>query len=256
MQIETHSILHSIFCILHFLPGLAFRPFPAFNFMFRMLSTRSLHLLPDIEAVRRTCQAIAALDAVLSPEPQFRYYHYQHNFAKDRQLASMLDDSGDEWFILFSPAGALLKGFVPDSLMAEPVNHSGTPWPGVIDDVPPAFHEIFNDPRYWAKRSTFCTWRLLADSEWRRGRVQFPPGKDPDGSEHLMAILDGEPVTYARWAEQYYEIEIPFIEVRRIYMHRTMTEEMAKSLNPRCTWNMVAEELEKIGYPVSSERAT
>ena len=221
-----------------------------------MVSTRSLHLLPDINVVRRTCQAIAALDAVLSPDPAFRYYSFQHNWAKDRQLASMSDDSGDEWFILFSPGGAVLKGFVPDSQMAEPVTHSSRPWPGVIDDVPPSFHEIFNDPRYAAKKATFCLWRGRNDAEWRHGRIQFPPGKDPDGSEHLMAILDGEPVTYARWAEQYYEIEIPFIEVRRIYMHRPMTEEMARSLNPRREWNTLAEELEKIGYPVSSERAT
>ena len=220
-----------------------------------MVSTRSLHLLPDVDALRRTCLAISALDAVLSSEPEFRYYRFDPRWARDRQLAVMRDDSGDEWFALFSPAGVVLKGFVPDAAMAEPVNRGGPPWPGVMDDVPPAFHEIFNDPRYAAGRATFCVWRGKGDSDWQHGTVKFPPGKDPDGSEHLLAMLDGDPVTYARWAEQYYEIEIPFIDVRRIYLHRPMTEEMARSLNPQREWATLAEELEKIGYPVSSDRA-
>src|SRR4051794_36060171 len=183
-----------------------------------MVSTRSLHLLPDVEALRRTCLAISALDAVLSSEPEFRYYRFDPRWARDRQLAAMRDDSGDEWFALFSPAGVVLKGFVPDAAMAEPVNRGGPPWPGVMDDAPPPFHEIFNDPRYAAGRATFCVWRGKGDTEWQHGTVKFPPGKDPDGSEHLLAMLDGDPVTYARWAEQYYEIEIPFIDVRRIYL--------------------------------------
>ena len=220
-----------------------------------MVSTRSLHLLPDIEPLRRVCQSIAALDAVLSPQPEFRYYAFRKDWGEGRQLASMRDDSGDEWSLLFSPAGAVIKGFVPDAKMAEPVNRTGRPWPGVVDDVPPAFHEIFNDPRFAATRSTFCAWRDRQQAEWHRGRVQFPPGKDPDGSEHLMAVLDGDPVSYARWAEQYYEIEIPFIEVRRIYLHRPITEDMALALNPQTKWADLTNDLEKIGYPVGPGRA-
>jgi hypothetical protein len=220
-----------------------------------MVSTRSLHLLPDIDPLRRVCQSIAALDAVLSPQWEFRYFTFQQAWADGRQLASMRDDSGDEWHLLFSAAGAVIKGFVPDATMAEPVNRSGRPWPGVVDDVPPAFHEIFNDKRLAATRATFCAWRDRQDAEWRHGRIQFPPGKDPDGSEHLMAVLDGDPVTYARWAEQYYEIEIPFIEVRRIYMHRPMTEDMAVALNPRVKWADLVGDLDKIGYPIGPKRA-
>lgn len=216
-----------------------------------VVSTRSLHLLPDVGPLRRACQAIAALDAVLSPDPAFRYYAFDRRWAAGRELASMRDDGGDEWFVLFCPAGAILKGFVPDAAMAEPVARGGGPWPGVVDDVPPAFAEVFDDDRLAARRATFCAWRGRADAEWRHGRVRFPPGKDPDGSEHLMAVLDGDPVTYARWAEQYYEIEVPFIEVRRVYMHRPMTEEMAKALNPQAAWTSLTEDLDRIGYPVA-----
>lgn len=219
-----------------------------------MVSTRSLHLLPDVEPLRRACQAMATLDAVLSPDWEFRYYTYQKNWDRDRQLASMRDEGGDEWFLLFCPAGVILKGFVPDAAMAEPVARSGRPWPGVMDDVPPAFRELFGDERLAARRATFCVWRPAGDEQWHRGHVQFPAGPDPDGSEHLMAILDCEPVTYARWAEQYYEIEIPFIEVRRIFMHRPMTEEMAKALNPQAEWGALIEELDRIGYPISPGR--
>ncbi|QOV88481.1 hypothetical protein [Humisphaera borealis] len=221
-----------------------------------MISTRSLHILPDIEPLRRVCQAVATLDAVLSPEWEFRYYTYQRSWDANQQLASMRDEMGDEWFLLFSPAGAILKGYVPDSAMAETVHERGAAWPGVLDAVPPALGEILHDPRLGGPRATFCVWRQRQDKSWYRGRVQFPSGPDPDGSEHLMTVLDGDPVSYTRWAEQYYEIEIPFIEVRRIYMHRPMTEEMARALNPNTDWGSLIDELQKIGYPTAPEPKT
>lgn len=218
-----------------------------------MLSTRALHILPEIEPLRRICQAIATLDAVLSPEWEFRYFTYQKSWGPQKQLASMRDGSGDEWHLLFSPDGAVIKGYVHDSIMAGPVARGGSSWPGVLDHVPPVFAAQLNDPAFSTHAATFCVWRHRADDQWRRGRIQFPPGDDPDGSEHVMAVLDGDPVSYTRWAEQYYEIEIPFIEVRRIYMHRPMTEEMARALNPNIDWGSLIDELEKIGYPSASK---
>ncbi|HEX8912797.1 MAG TPA: hypothetical protein VF796_10595 [Humisphaera sp.] len=217
-----------------------------------MLSTRSLHLLPDPAPLRKACQAIAALDAVLQPEWEFRYYTFHHKWGDGgRSLASMRDEGGDEYYLLFAPAGTVLKGFVPDAAMADPVNRGKGPWPGVMDELPQALRaELHADARFAADRATFCVWRLADDYGWRHGRIQFPPGPDPDGSEHLMRVLDGDPVTYARWAEQYYEIEIPFIEVRRVFMHRPMTEEIARSLNPQTDWGSLIEELDRIGYPI------
>ena len=37
-------------------------------------------------------------------------------------------------------------------------------------------------------------------------------------------------------------------------MHRPMTEEMAKALNPQCNWGALIDELERIGYPISPGR--
>jgi hypothetical protein len=220
-----------------------------------MLSTRSLELLPDPEPLRKACQAIATLDAVLQPEWEFRYYTFHQKWAEGRSLASMRDDSGDEWYLLFSPAGAVLKGFVPDADMAAPVHRGNGPWPGVLDDLPAALSaELSSDTRFSARRATFCVWRQPTDIAWHHGQISFPDGIDPDGSAHLMGILDGDPVTYARWAEQYYEIEIPFIEVRRVFLHRPMTEEIARALNPRTDWGSLIEELDRIGYPIAPGR--
>jgi len=216
-----------------------------------MISTRSLHLLPDIDALRRTCQSIAALDAVLQPEWEFRYYTYQQSWGEGEQLASMRDGGGDEWFLLFWPGGSVLKGFVHDAAMAKPVNDGLPPWPGVVDSVPAAHATRLRNPAFALDRATFCIWRDGSDDQWRRGPIQFPSGKDPDGSEHLLGVLDGDPVSYSRWAEQYYEIEIPFIEVRRLYMHRPMTEEIAQALNPKTDWGSLIQDLDKIGYPIA-----
>ncbi len=41
-----------------------------------MISTRNLAALPGIDDLRRLCQSLAMLDAILEPEWQYRYYSF------------------------------------------------------------------------------------------------------------------------------------------------------------------------------------
>ena len=66
--------------------------------------------LPDISTLRRRCQALAMLDAILCPEREYRYYSYDQALAPGRRLASMHDGSGNEYSIVFSPTGAEIRG--------------------------------------------------------------------------------------------------------------------------------------------------
>jgi len=76
-----------------------------------VISTRDLSLLPDVDGLRRTLQAMAMLDAILRPEWEFRYYSFNAAWAEGEQMGSMRNGSGDDFFAHFSSAGCWLKGF-------------------------------------------------------------------------------------------------------------------------------------------------
>jgi hypothetical protein len=214
------------------------------------ISTRDLHGLPGIDELRRLCQSLAMLDAVLEPDWQFRYYSFNSRWSRGKQMASMRNGQGDEWFLLFTDHGAAMKGFAHESPMAEP---GRCPWPGVLDALPQAFASFRKEPAFSMQDTTFCIWRQYGDAAWNVGAIDFPPGADPDGSAWLLAILDGRPQTYRRWAEDYYEWDVPLKWVRAVYEHRPLTEALVQGLNPEQTLADLREDVEEIGYPAPAE---
>ncbi len=75
-----------------------------------MLSTRDLSSFPDIPTFRRLTRSLAVLDAILSPNWEYRYYSFNSRWAVGEMMASMRNGSGDQWFALLCPAGAALHG--------------------------------------------------------------------------------------------------------------------------------------------------
>lgn len=209
-----------------------------------MLSTRNLAPLPDIPTLRRLTQSLAMLDAILCPEWEMRYYSFNSRWSEAEMMAAMRDGSGDEWFLLFCSAGAILKGFAHESPMAE-----GPTWAGVLSDVPAAFESFLTEPAFSLEDTTFCVWRASSDDQWRTGIVMYPSGADPDGSAGLMSLLDGNPETYRQWAEVYYGTELSLTAVEHIYRHRPLTAEIVAHLNAETTLDDLEDDLAEIGYP-------
>jgi hypothetical protein len=159
--------------------------------------------LPDIDVLRRWAQSLAVLDAILSPEWEFRYFSFDSTWDADEQMASMRDGSGDEWSIVFLPLGAYLRGFDHESPMSPFAQRPSRPWPGVVDAVPPEFAACVEEAAFsdeGVPRVTVCLWRTRRDPVWQHGEIEFPPGDDPDGADWLFAELDGNPATYAAYA--------------------------------------------------------
>lgn len=76
-----------------------------------MVLQQTLAKLPDVETLRRLCQSLPPLDATLCPEHEYRYSLFNSKWSADVMLASMQNGAGDEYFILFNPAGAILRGY-------------------------------------------------------------------------------------------------------------------------------------------------
>ena len=213
-----------------------------------MISSRSLRELPNVDELKRTCQSLALLDAIVMADWEYRYYSFDANWGDDESLASMRDGSGDAFFILFNSDGAIVKGFAHESAMAQHSVDTGEVWPGVLNEVPPEFEAVLNDPAFVAEETSFCVWRKRGDLAWQTGKIEFPDSDYADGSEELLAILDGKPETYAAWASEYYERPIPVEAVREIYAHKPLTQQLVSRLNPDRSLEDLESDLDEIGY--------
>lgn len=243
------------------------------------ISTRNLAQLPDIETLRRLCRSLATLDAIISEDWESRYYSYNRFWHKDRQeeFFQMRDGSGDEFQIMFSPAGCVINGLANESVMNKWIEKeveaksfkeklSGmfggrktvseqVIWKGVVDSVPAEFQEfIFGEP-VKSIGTTFCIWRKTGDTQWHIGNIDFP--KDHaygDGSADLLYILDNDPQTYRKWALEYYEEtfaeqKLKLESVKHVYEHKPITRKIARQINPGIEdFEALRKELDEIGY--------
>lgn len=206
-----------------------------------MLSSLDYTNLPAAADLQRLCQALAALDAINSPDPEFRYYTYNPAWDEGEALFEMSDGEGDQMLVLFRAEGCCINGFLAE--YEQPAKSQ------VTRGLPAAFDEfIFGEPVN-SIGTTFCLWYTPAHG-WQTGVVD-----QDDGSEELLYIFDQNPDSYADWANEYYldETEREPLEaaaVARLYHHEPLTRATAETLNPELTdWPQLAADLDVIGYP-------
>lgn len=215
-----------------------------------MISIRNLKELPDIAKLKQICKAIALLDAIISPEWEYRYYSYSSIWDEGEECATMRDGSGDEYLILFNQYGAVINGLA----------HEAEPWETNKNIIPKEFHEFMFGEPVKSLGTTFCIWKKYGDREWQAAHNELDELDEDDeyedGSKDLLFILDGKPETYKDWAEEYYEgeleDEVPLYIVEGVYQGKVLTKEMVVALNPSLTdWNNLKDELDEIAYPYS-----
>ncbi|GAA3590002.1 hypothetical protein GCM10022419_085670 [Nonomuraea rosea] len=204
--------------------------------------------MPSIATVRDRSRALAMLDAIMSPEWAFRYYSYNCRWSPAEEMASMRDGSGNEYSIVFSPAGAYARGFDHESPMSPYRADPPAPWPGLFESVPEAFRAqiteaAFSDPA-GTPQATVCFWRERDDAEWRTGTT------DDGGAGRLFdVLLDGRPEAYQKFAEEYYEVAVDLEAVRSVYALRPLTRSIVSALNPEADLAGLEEDLAEIAYP-------
>lgn len=211
-------------------------------------STRSLDDLPSIEDLIRLLKAVAMLDAILSPDWEYRYYSFNSKWGPEEMMASMRNGSGDEYFILFNKHGASIKGFDHEAVMSPWRADLPAIWPGMYDSVPADFSSFLDEPAFSMTNVTFCIWRRQCDAVWQCGVTEFPEGDDPDGSKRMLKIFDGDPKTYQEFALDYYEVKLPMAAIEHIYDHRPLTDNVVRELNCDLTVESVESDATEIGY--------
>lgn len=219
--------------------------------------------LPEITVLRDHCRAKAMVDAVLEPEGTSRYHSFDSRWSETEEAALMRNGAGDEYAVVFSPAGAYIRGFAHESPMSPYVSDAGdTVWPGVLDQVPEAFRPQVEEPAFADEDGipvvTACLWRETGDDGWRTGTIEFPEDEDededdmgdPDGARFLFRLLaDRSAESFRDWAADYYERPVDLAAVRHIFALRSLTADVVKALNTEITLDDLAEDILEIGYP-------
>lgn len=139
-----------------------------------------------------------------------------------------------------------MKGFSHES----PMSLMGRVWPGVLDGVPSDFSECLREPAFEIEATTFCFWSRAVSPLWERGQIDFPNAPDPDGSERLLKLWDGDPDSYCGWAREYFERDLDVHAVRHVYEGKRMVPELARALNPVADLDDLRLDLNVIGYPI------
>lgn len=207
-----------------------------------MFSTTNYADLPSAAALQRLAQSLAVLDAINSPDWEYRYYSYNPEWSPGEAVLEMRDGEGDEMLVLFRAEGCVINGFLHEYDQPEKAQ--------VIRGLPDVFDSFLFEEPINSLGTTFCLWYTPAHG-WQRGIVE----NEDDGSEELLYIFDNDPATYAEWATEYYLDEtdrrpLTAEAVAPVYHHEVLTKAMVLAINEELEdWTMLAADLQEIGYP-------
>lgn len=198
--------------------------------------------LPPVPQLERRCVALATLDAILSPEWEYRCYSFNRGWDQERgrRMGSFRNGCGDEYFILFfSDVAAALKGFDHEAF-------DGSSVEGVLDGLPTDFADFRDEPAFSMETTTFCLWN--AGSGWHRSDTVAEDVIARDGSADMLALLVGTPADYVAHVRDHFEVIVPESVVARFFALEPLTDELAVSLRSDANLAEI-EDLDEIGYP-------
>jgi hypothetical protein len=216
------------------------------DLVLRILRMTELPSIPDL--VRRT-KALAALDLIMSPEWDTRYYSFNSKWSPHEQMASMRNGCGDEWWIVFHSDGwAALKG----------LGHESTAWSKGQEKLSAAIQAAFpsqlsgfaSEPAFRWDETSFGHFFLPANRTWKSAIESTKFAKLKSGDEELFCHVVGQPEDYIRFAESYYERSLPLNEVRHIFDLKPITKRLVALINDEVSFASIEEELfNEIAYP-------
>lgn len=212
-------------------------------------------LLPDPAVLLARCRALALLDTILDPHDP------THSFVSDWRegvdLACMDNGSGDQYAVVFDPAGVFLYGFDHECDATPWRDEPRAHWPGLLDGLPCSLARYSAAPEFQFDGffdATVCAWREAGATAWQCGPVEFS-ADESDGADWLFDLLaDGSPEAYVSFAEDYYERPVDPEAVRVVLAGAPLTRATVTSLSATADFETVASQARALGYTIQSSR--
>jgi len=187
---------------------------------------------------------MATLDAIFSPEWQYRYYSFDSGWGPSEQMGSIRNGSGDDLFVLFNDSGCFLKGFsheFPQKDFRPDMFYK---------NIPDAFKAAVNEPAFSTQNVSFCAWQHSTGESWKESVKE----KDLDPNVFfLIQDLDGKASTYRQFLADYHEMEASIGSLQAVFDQKLMTRDLAEALNPEIDFSALISDLKQIGYPYETQ---
>lgn len=201
-----------------------------------------MHALPPVDQLIRRCRALAALDLILSPDWQNRYYSFDSHWSDTELMAGMRDGCGDEWWIVFHRSGwAAMKGLGHESPAWN--QHRNQLSSALQRAIPAALTGFATEPAFRWDATSFAYYHLADAGAWTRANDFTAYSVADPGDARLFAHLVGLPSDYARFATDYYETEVDEQSVARVFSLEPITAAVISTLNPSTSLREISEEL-------------
>jgi hypothetical protein len=188
--------------------------------------------LPPPKELECICKGLATLDAMLSEDWEFRYYSFDcaWDVKTKQRMASMRNGSGDDWFMVFEPAGAFVKAFWHE--------HPREDVATIYADLPVRLRPHLKQPAFSMEDVTFGGWH---DGAWTlRGNAK--PMRDE------LAILSGDPAKYRAYAADYFETDVPVDAIAHVLAGKALDARLVRRVTTLRTLADLADDLAGIGY--------
>jgi hypothetical protein len=133
--------------------------------------------LPAPDDLERISLALAALEVILSPDPRFRFFAFEPEWRPAAKLASMNNGSGDDYGIVFTQHGTVVRGFDHESELSPWARPDQKVDPALLVGYPANLQWIIDDAAFRLEGGpetnlTFCFWRVDAAASWNCGSVE------------------------------------------------------------------------------------
>jgi hypothetical protein len=194
---------------------------------------RAVPLLPAPPDLERICKGLAALDAMLMEEWQDRYYSFNQawNTKLKQRMGSMRDGSGDEWFMVFEPAGAFFKAYWHEYTDEDVTK--------IYEGLPTKLLPQLKEPAFSMEYVTFGGWH--DGTTWTlRGNLE--------PVRHQLEILSGDPEKYRAYAASYFEVDLPVDAIAHVLAGKKLDAKLVKRITADRTLGGLKEDLAEIAY--------
>lgn len=212
--------------------------------------------LPAPHDLENLSLAIAALDAILSPEWHDRYFSFDPAWSPMERMASMRNGSGDGYFAVFAAGGTVLRAFDHESALSPWRREDGTVAPELLQGFPESLRSVIDEPAFRTEGGpstdlTFCVWSQGNDGQWHAG----PIDDDGGATELLEVVLDGTPLGYQTLAIDYFELDLGVADIEALYALQPADVGLIARINPNVDPNDILTDLASFGYPVGEPGA-
>lgn len=175
---------------------------------------------------------------MMSEDWESRYYSFNKAWNKKRKerMASMRNGEGDDWFIVFAPAGVFVKAFWHE-YEEESVEE-------IFDGLPANLAMQLKEPAFWPD---FDEGSFLTFGGWHDGKRWTLRGNSKPMKDDL-AMLTGDAKHYRAFAAAYYERDIPLDAIAHVLAGKKLTDDIVEQISEERTLKELKDDLAEIGY--------